>query len=109
MKDGLNVILRYDHVFGIVDVWLVYFNQATGERTVVNPMQLSITTGVKSGETPEPTMRFTDELAAQFLQGFANGLAEAGYKPDELKAQACELNAVKYHLEDMRQLVFKPK
>jgi hypothetical protein len=87
----------------------MFFNQATGERTVVNPMLLSLASGVESGATPEPTMRFTDEMATQFLQGFANGLAEAGYKPDELKSQACELNAVKYHLEDMRKLVFVDK
>ena len=44
-----------------------------------------------------------------FLQSFASELVRLGYKPDELKSKDNEVSAIKYHLEDMRNLVFKKK
>lgn len=105
MRDGWNVILRYDEAFRRVNLWLIKKN-ADGSEVVVQPVDLTMTHNLEPGiETPAPTMRFDGAEAHQFLQGLVEGLVAAGYRPDELKAQDKELEAVRYHLEDMRKLV----
>lgn len=54
-----------------------------------------------------PTFIFNRRDGHDFLQEFSQALVRAGFKPDELKAMDKEVNAIKYHLEDMRGLVFK--
>ncbi len=40
----------------------------------------------------------------QFLQGMSDAAWEIGIKPKQLESHTDELKAVRYHLEDMRQL-----
>lgn len=51
----------------------------------------------------EPTFTISSE-AAQVL---VNHLWELGLRPSEYKGQESTVSAVKYHLEDMRRLVFE--
>jgi len=55
----------------------------------------------------KPTIRLSGFLATAFLQAIANGLKEIGIKAEGEPILENELTAVKYHLEDMRKLVFK--
>lgn len=108
MKEGWNVIIRYDQEFDHTNVWLV--KQMGHERVVVNPVDLAMTRELGVNEMPpEPTLAFHGNEAHQFLQELTNALVESGFKPDELKALSGELDAVQNHLEDMRRLVFKPE
>jgi len=108
MKEGWNVIVRYDKSFAGVNVWLVH--KQGSKETVVLPVDLTMTTSLEPAVMPpEPTLRFNGNDAGQFLQGLADGLVEAGFKPDELKVADEKVEAIKYHLEDMRMLVFKNK
>ena len=56
------------------------------------------------GEFAEPCFVFGDD--DELLKALAQGLAEAGYLPDVVMDKNKELEATKYHLEDMRGLVF---
>lgn len=108
MKEGWQAIVRYDADFGGVAIWLV--NQTVGKREVVRPIDLTITSELKPYlEAPEPTFRLSGHQAEQFLQSLAEGLVLSGFKPDELKVANETLRATKYHLEDMRKLVFEER
>ena len=107
MRNGWNVILRYDEDFRRVNLWLIKKN-ADGSEVVVQPLNLTLTHTITPGvETPPPTIRFEGAEAHQFLQGLVEGLVASGYRPDMLKAQDREVEALKYHLEDMRKLVME--
>jgi len=108
MKEGWNVVLRYDESFATLNLWIVKQN-GDGSREIVEPLDLTIRRDYVLGETtPEPTIRFDERHSKEFLQGLAEGLVNAGFRPDELKASDKQLEAVSYHLEDMRRIVFPP-
>ena len=108
MKEGWNVIVRYDAAFAGVNVWLIY--RQGSKEVVVQPVDLTMTVDLAPNEViPEPTLRFQGNDAHQFLQGLTEGLVGAGFKPDELKASDKQVAAIKDHLEDMRLLVFKER
>ena len=105
MNEGWNVVLRNDELFNSVNLWLIHKSR-DGSEIIVNPIDLALTTNLTPGlEAPEPTIRFHGPDSRQFLQGLADGLAAAGFIPDELKASDKELTATHKHLEDMRSLV----
>jgi len=106
MKEGWNVIIKYAPEWRGVNVWLVH--RAGSQETVVNPVDLTQTTTLLPAEmAPEPTLRFSGHDATQFLQGLTDGLVEAGFKPNAIKIADEKVEAIQYHLEDMRSLVFK--
>ena len=107
MKEGWNVILRYDDAFAGVNLWLVK-QCRDGSKVVVNPIDITQTSTLEPTMIPpEPTIRFHGHEAQQFLQGLSDGLVEAGFTPDAIKASDKQVEAIKAHLEDMRGLVFK--
>lgn len=85
------------------EVWITK-EKSDGSIELAKPMEL-----VFSPIFEEPTMRFTNKDSDSFLSAFADGLARAGYKTDELRNTTEQISAIKYHLEDMRELVFKGK
>jgi len=106
MNEGWNVVVRYDEVFDGVNVWFIFKNGE--EETVVQPINLTLVTRRTPGmETPEPTLRFDGVSARQVLTGLAEGLVQAGYAPDSLKAKDKEVEAIREHLADMRKIVFE--
>jgi hypothetical protein len=108
MREGLNVILRYDEAWNGVNIWIVKKEGQTLQ--VVQPLNMMITSYVNPGNvalTPEPTIKIDMQAGRQFLQDLADGLTNAGFRPDELKAKDSEVEAIKAHLADMRQLVFE--
>ena len=108
MKEGWNVIVRYDEFFKGVNVWFVH--RQGNKETVVLPINLEQRTEIEPAVTlPEPTLQFHGNDARQFLQGLAEGLVDAGFKPDEIKVADEKVKAINYHLEDMRRLVFEDK
>jgi len=55
-----------------------------------------------------PTFTIGGHITKPFLQAMANMIKEAGIVAEGDPINQNELIAVKYHLEDMRNLVFKP-
>lgn len=62
---------------------------------------------VVPGEWSEPTILISDRLGGSTMQALADKLWECGIRPTEAAGSAGSLSATKYHLEDMRKLVFK--
>jgi len=71
----------------------------------VLPFNLTFTP-VTLDEMVSPCLVLSDDQAGDFLQGFAQALAEAGYFPDITQNKESDLKATEYYLEDMRALVF---
>lgn len=106
MREGWNVILKYDESWANVNIWFIL--KRGEEEVVVHPIDLTMTSSLVPWEVaPEPTIRIDRPMARQFLEGLADGLADAGYRPSELKAKDSELETLRAHLEDMRTLVFQ--
>ena len=89
-------------------VFNIYFGYRLGEKSYMirnnqaeefNPFELNV----------EPTLRFNAEAQwdQNILTHLVDGLIRSGIKPTEKVPDANEITAVKYHLEDMRKLVFK--
>jgi len=106
MKEGWNVILRYDASFAGVNVWLIH--KTGSKEVVVDPVDLTMTSHLEPDyEYPEPTLRFNGTAAHQFMTDLAQGIIEAGFRPEVLKSSDKEVAAIKDHLEDMRRIVFE--
>lgn len=106
---GWNVAIRWDEAIDGLKVWLIN-TRPDGSREIVHPIDITYTREYLPYECfPEPTFHFNGDEGRQILQGFAEGLVQNGFKPDELKASDKELAAVRYHLEDMRGIALKEK
>jgi hypothetical protein len=83
-------------------VWLVAENER-GERLMAKPMPL-IFEPFDESKIIEPSLEFTGAIARQFFPALYDALVEAGYAK---KQKDESVDAIKYHLEDMRKLVFE--
>ena len=104
----IKVKIEYDYAIAGTSVY-IYQENGDGSITLCEPLELTFTRDYDLSKLPEPTFRFNRKDGHDFLQGLAQALAENGFKPDELKAYDKQVEATKYHLEDMRSLVFKKK
>jgi len=78
-----------------------------GKRYIAKPMYMEFEELNYEGSCPKPTLSITGELAPAFLQAIAQSLDENGIKTEnDFKIQGL-LEATKYHLEDLRRLIFK--
>jgi len=106
MREGWNVVIRHDEDIAGTSIWFIH--KQGEQETVVNPLAMTLTTTLAPNALPPlPSISIRRTEAHQFLQGLAEALVEAGFRPDELKAKEGELGAVRYHLEDMRLLVMQ--
>ena len=74
---------------------------------VIEPMNLAIRHYQLGESQNKPTLVFSGRDGEAFLQSLAEALVQMGFKPSELEASNQQTAAIKYHLEDMRKLVFK--
>lgn len=72
-----------------------------GDREYVS-QPLTMTT-VSRGQYVHPTASLTQEA----MQGFFDEMWKAGFRPADGTGNSGHIDALKHHLEDMRQLVFK--
>lgn len=102
----MKVFIDYDAPFAGMAIF--FYEDRPDGRYIVLPSELNFKKLVP-GENLEPTYRLDHSKGEEFLQSLSNALVEAGFKPDEIKAGNKEVEALRYHLEDMRKLVFKGK
>lgn len=100
----LRVHLRYAEEFHGTKLYLMK-DGPCGELVIAKPVELEWET-YNINSWPEPTIVFQGPDAFDFMKGLANELASQGFVPDEVKERTSELTAVRYHLEDMRKIVF---
>lgn len=102
----LKVHIEHDARFRGTSIYL-YGNDKDGEF-VIEPVELVVRRYVVGEQLDKPTLIFDRGSDGQiFLQELANALVRIGFKSDELKVKESEVSAIKYHLEDMRSLVFR--
>ena len=87
-----------------LDIWIG--EETNGIQMAAKPIELCFEP-YDSGCDVKPTLSLSRGKGDDFLRALVNELVRCGYKPDEIKAIDKEIGAVKYHLEDMRKLVFK--
>jgi len=80
-----------------------------GKRWVVKPLKLELEE-IKDGEIIDPTFEISRHESQDFLLSMAKIAEEMGVKTDKQLTEETRnkgvLDATKYHLEDMRNLVF---
>lgn len=73
----------------------------SGKLFYVEPMKMVFNL-YKLGETMEPTLRFDGWSAREILPALHSAITDTGYVEKDRS-----IDAIKYHLEDMRKIVFK--
>jgi hypothetical protein len=89
----------------------IYREESTGRREICTKIknkngQMEFTP-YRDYEVVDPTFTLRGNVVKPFLQAMSNELHRVGIKPEEAPVLENELSAIKYHLEDMRELVFK--
>ena len=103
MKD-FRVVVREDWSRdGYKNIWILKDSLGSGgKRFVVRPLSDFILEELEEGVlSPKPTMSIPGALA----QAFVDGLIGEGIVPDREAKTAGLLEATKYHLEDLRNLL----
>ena len=98
-KNELTMNARLD-LFSNSVAFLIAERSMDDVRAVVQSMNMAT---VKPGELIEPTF----SLPRAQVQALFNDLWREGFRPAYGTGNAGHLESVKYHLEDMRRLVFK--
>ena len=78
-------------------IWIVRYE--TGKAMAIVDVK---TEEVEEYSPVPPLVRLSHDEAQELV----NSLWEAGYRPSQDAGSSGQLSAVKYHLEDMRKLVF---
>jgi len=100
----IKVTMDYDPAIRGTRIW-VYGEDDRGMESVVEPLDFNMRE-IGVGESPPPTFTFSRRDGHAFLQSFSEALSKAGFQPDELEASNKQIDAIKYHLEDMRSMAF---
>lgn len=74
-----------------------------GETFVAEPAVIKERKFENGYDFADPFVRFTEQQAQQLMEG----LWRAGFRPNNGESSVAHVDAMKYHLEDMRRLVFK--
>ena len=90
------------------DEILIYIFERIGNKTrVIEPVQLvTKEIGLDPNEKMEPFLRLDHRFSSGFLKAFAKAIDEEGIKTDSDAKIQCTLEATKFHLKDLRMLLF---
>lgn len=99
-NNQFKIIIERPYYTDTVQIWFVKFE---GDKIfVAKPMQLNFEQVEKSSSKGNPTLEISGYYSQEFLEALK--LAVEGKTVILLEG---ELKATKYHLEDMRKLIFK--
>lgn len=87
----------------------IFGEEPSGKRSICTDIAKMEFTMYEEGTPTEPTFTLRHGVTKPFLQAMANELSKLGVKAEGEPVLENELVATKYHLEDMRKLVFEPK
>ena len=100
--------IRIWHSYDTDQTHIIIFDRTDRENRVINLYTGVIKVLSEYEKIPDEfILKIPNIMAAQFFQAFAEALDQQGIKTEnDFKIQGL-LEATKYHLEDMRKLVFK--
>jgi len=87
-----------------LEIFIISYDEKIGRRYIAKPLNL-IFEEVKDGYVVEPTIEISSFMAEDFLRAWADVLKEYGIIKKETTEINGALEATKYHLEDLRQLL----
>lgn len=105
MYDNLQIFIQSGIPFGIMDynVYLATFDSFTRKATgFVRPLIIDAVEH-SSGLSGEPAFRLSEATC----QNLFDQLWRDGFRPKDGTGNSGHVEALKYHLEDMRKLAFK--
>lgn len=85
----------------------IFKTDERGIRYICEPMTMVFKEINEGACIIEPTLKLSRIIANQFLQELSNALNVAGYRSTTVEGYKSEIASIKYHLEDMRKIVFK--
>ena len=88
---------------------LIYLGEEEGGKLYLWQFGRPARVEVGPNKVIEPSISIDGLIAGEFLEKFAEALGQMGIKTDNDHKIQGLLEATKYHLEDMRGLVFKKK
>ncbi len=101
----MKVKLNWSEEFYGMSLWII--EDMPNQRLVAKPVEL-VFEPLEIGLLPDPTLKFSSSKGTEFLSSLADALAASGIIANSLKTNEQQIEAIKYHLEDMRRLIFKP-
>ena len=105
-RDKFEVYIEHERFSGETKVY-IFQNKPNGTRAIVTDLSKGEMKTVKEyAHVGEPTFRLGYGMSKPFLQAMANELHVLGIKAEKAPVLENEMDSVKYHLEDMRKLVF---
>ena len=107
MAEKVEVYFNHENYAQALAVY-VFVNNPDGTRSICTDLKENTYKVHHPGMAiNEPTFRLEGDKIKPFLQGMANELHRLGVKAEEAPVLENELSSTKYHLEDMRALVFE--
>lgn len=100
---------RYEEDFRPGNKYLHVWDRKNRQTTCYTLLSEDIPEGAERRACHIDTLEMIEDgndYGRQFLQALADAAWEAGIYPRQIKDKQDELTAVKYHLEDMRKIVF---
>lgn len=76
-----------------------------GKIAVGKPMDLELEIQEEGFELPEPTLKLNPNIGEEFLKAMATMLDNRGIKTKSMHTIEGNLEATKYHLEDLRKML----
>ena len=108
MTDNFKIHAQENLNNGELEIYIINDNH-NGARSVCKPMEMVFTELPMGHPSKGPSLSIPLSFTGAFLQAMADLCHKLGVRPGEEPVLENELKAIKYHLEDMRSLVFKEK
>ena len=103
---NFKVYCTYEDFAGIVNIYIFKID-INGNRHICTNIEKQEFDLIQEGHSiKNPTIKLPAWIAKDFLQAMANAIDKFGIRAEGKPVLENELTAVKYHLEDMRSLVF---
>ena len=103
-----EVFCRYEDFADLLNFY-IFSEGENGERYICTSLDKMEFSRYEEGALTDPTLSLKGRIVKPFLKEMANALNKIGIRADGEPVIENELVAVKYHLEDMRKLVFNVK
>ena len=92
---------------------VLFYEDVNEKIIIVNPVQLIMKRIDEGDRIEEPTFSIRGKESGSFLQSFVNEAYKLGIRPEQdgktITMIENEMKAMKFHLEDMRKLVFEKR
>ncbi len=105
MNRKFKIYIQKGLDFDGISIWFIE-DLGGGQYSVAKPVDFTFVTHKDSDINTPPTIKLNSFFAQEFLHAWAEALKEEKISVEDTFNLEGQLQATKYHLEDMRKLVF---